>query len=336
MATNNIGRISALPFDQQNSSSYAIDFGMSPKTNEDLAAYNLPVSYSSENGTSGLIKVNGQYLYNVPGTNTYNVYDEQGGFKGSFESDNSMGDAFKNFAMAVPAFVAGGLGANYLLTGSMLPDAAAAVGGGLLDTAGFEGLTYADVFPELAGTAEGATAIGAAGGAAAAGGGTGLTSGGSALTTGLTNAGTTAGTAAGTAAATGAAGLTLSDAAKVAVPLVTGAAAAAASGKTDGGTQTNTKEPWSEAQPWLKNLLAQGQELQNYYTANPFNDTQKAAYQNLLGDLNTYRAQQMPGLMGLSNNIMGRTYSRGGVTQAPTTAPNYAGNLFGTIKWPGA
>jgi hypothetical protein len=70
------------------------------------------------------------------------------------------------------------------------------------------------------------------------------------------------------------------------------------SGSNGGGgsTQTVDKSPWAAAVPWLTANLGTGQNLQNYYQANPFNGIQQASYGNLLAG-NDYINQMMPGLL---------------------------------------
>lgn len=46
------------------------------------------------------------------------------------------------------------------------------------------------------------------------------------------------------------------------------------------GTQTQSKEPWAPAQPWLLSNIVQGQAMQNQYAAQPFSPKQQAAYDN--------------------------------------------------------
>ena len=79
-------------------------------------------------------------------------------------------------------------------------------------------------------------------------------------------------------------------------------------------SQTASKEPWSAAAPWLRENLRTGQGLQNYYQQNPFNPQQQTAYQNIFGDLDAFRNQMAPGLMGFANRLMGSSYQRGGST----------------------
>lgn len=56
-----------------------------------------------------------------------------------------------------------------------------------------------------------------------------------------------------------------------------------------GGGQTASKEPWSDAAPWLRENLKTGQELQSRYAANPFSDMQKLAYGRQFGDSDYFR-----------------------------------------------
>lgn len=79
-------------------------------------------------------------------------------------------------------------------------------------------------------------------------------------------------------------------------------------------SQTASKEPWADAAPWLRENLRTGQGLQNYYQQNPFNPQQQTAYQNIFGDLDAFRNQMAPGLMGFANRLMGSSYQRGGST----------------------
>lgn len=52
-------------------------------------------------------------------------------------------------------------------------------------------------------------------------------------------------------------------------------------GSSSGSSQqTQTKDPWAAAQPWMKSNLGIGENLQAQYAANPFSDSQKSAYTN--------------------------------------------------------
>jgi hypothetical protein len=63
------------------------------------------------------------------------------------------------------------------------------------------------------------------------------------------------------------------------------------------GTQSQSKEPWAPAQPWLMQNLLQGQQLQNQYTAQPFSQQQQAAYDNSYAQ-GDYMRELIPSLLG--------------------------------------
>jgi hypothetical protein len=75
--------------------------------------------------------------------------------------------------------------------------------------------------------------------------------------------------------------------------------AMSSSGDKNGGagTQSQSKEPWAPAQPWLLSNIVQGQNLQNQYTANPFSPKQQAAYDNSYAQ-GDYMRSLIPGLLG--------------------------------------
>ena len=79
-----------------------------------------------------------------------------------------------------------------------------------------------------------------------------------------------------------------------------------------GGGQTASKEPWEPARKPLENSLATGQDLERFYQQTPFNPLQQQSYQNLFSDLDMFRNQMAPGLMGFANQMMGSQYQRGG------------------------
>ena len=83
---------------------------------------------------------------------------------------------------------------------------------------------------------------------------------------------------------------------------------------SDGEEQTATKEPWSAAAPWLRENIAQGQNLQAYYQQNPWNSLQQTGYQNTFSDIDNFRNSIAPGMMDFANRLMGTNYSRGGTT----------------------
>lgn len=51
-------------------------------------------------------------------------------------------------------------------------------------------------------------------------------------------------------------------------------------GGAGSATQTQTKEPWAAAAPWLEQNLSQGQALQQRYQDQPFNQQQQQAFAN--------------------------------------------------------
>ncbi|MBK8108662.1 MAG: hypothetical protein IPK42_24760 [Betaproteobacteria bacterium] len=88
-----------------------------------------------------------------------------------------------------------------------------------------------------------------------------------------------------------------------------GAALGAASSQDQEQTTTTKNEPWSAAQPWIKDNIAAGQALQKRYTDQPFSPGQQTAYGNLYGLLNSFNTEMLPGL--LSNaNAMSQGYDR--------------------------
>lgn len=137
----------------------------------------------------------------------------------------------------------------------------------------------------------------------------------------------------------------------VAAPLIGGLLGGASSGGST-SQSTQNKNPWEPAQPFLLKDLQTNQDLQNYYTKNPFNAQQRTGLQNTMGDADHYRSRIMPGLMDFANRGMTSSYSRqtggapgsgggyggavrpGGMTQSGQgafSAPT--GGLFGQIDW---
>jgi len=89
------------------------------------------------------------------------------------------------------------------------------------------------------------------------------------------------------------------------------------------GTQTQSKEPWAAAQPWILNNLVQGQALQNQYLQSPFNPQQQAAY-GRMGNQTAYMGALTPSLLGqLSSQQVG--FDRSNPNYRPP-AFNFDGN----------
>lgn len=87
---------------------------------------------------------------------------------------------------------------------------------------------------------------------------------------------------------------------------------------------TQSKAPWEPAQPFLLKDLQTNQDLQNWYTKNPFNQQQKVGLQNTMTDADNFRTNIMPGLLNFSNESMSSNYQRqtGG---APGSGGGYGG-----------
>jgi hypothetical protein len=116
-----------------------------------------------------------------------------------------------------------------------------------------------------------------------------------------------------------------------------------------GGSQTASKEPWSEAAPMLKYNLKRGQELQKAYEQNPFNSLQQTAYQNQFSNLDRFNNDLTPALMRQISGLLGsnfqlpQSYQQGpqpqqaptGLLSPPQTAQTaqYAKPSFGLIDW---
>jgi hypothetical protein len=109
-----------------------------------------------------------------------------------------------------------------------------------------------------------------------------------------------------------------------------GQAAGAAMGALFGGqnqgpqTQTAKREPWEPAQPYILDNLKDAKKLQDFYKKTPFNPQQETSYQNMFGDLDNFRQNMAPGLMGFANSAMSSNYQRqrGG---APGSGGGYGG-----------
>lgn len=93
------------------------------------------------------------------------------------------------------------------------------------------------------------------------------------------------------------------------------------------GTQTQSKEPWAMAQPWILSNLVQGQNLQNAYTAQPFSQLQNQAYNNQ-NNQSAYMRALVPDLLGqISGQTLG--FDRSNPNARPT-AFNFASD--GVVK----
>lgn len=88
-----------------------------------------------------------------------------------------------------------------------------------------------------------------------------------------------------------------------------GALAGAALAGQD-STTSSQKDPWGPAQQYLKDNLARNAELQSKYQQTPFNATQQTGYQNMANDLDQFRSQTAPGLLGFANQQTTANYQR--------------------------
>lgn len=95
-----------------------------------------------------------------------------------------------------------------------------------------------------------------------------------------------------------------------------GAGLGAASGG-GGNAQVSSRDPWAEAQPFLKNLLSDADAMRANLKANPFTTQQTQAYNNAYNGLDQAR-QALPGLLSWGQNAMTRQ----------STVPSYQ-QLFG-------
>ncbi len=102
---------------------------------------------------------------------------------------------------------------------------------------------------------------------------------------------------------------------------------ALAGGSSTGSSKSEQREPWGPAQGFIKDQIANGQTLSDYYKQNPFNQQQKAGIQNTLTDADQFRNQVLPGLMQFANGAMGGQYQRqkGG---APGSGGGYGGGII--------
>ena len=101
-------------------------------------------------------------------------------------------------------------------------------------------------------------------------------------------------------------------------------------GDSSGGSTsqaTQSKNPWEPAQPYLLQDLKTNQDLQSYYTKNPFNAHQKVGMQNTLGDADHFRSSIMPGLMDFANRGM-----TGGYQRQTGGAPGSGGGYGGAVR----
>jgi hypothetical protein len=234
---------------------------------------------------------------------------------------------------------AGGSGGAGLSGMDLAADAALGTGNNITTAgagmSGASGLSGMDLAADA-----GMNSVNSAGGTTWGTGQTAATTGTSAATKagGAATAGTTAatggGTSAGTAATTATAGKGLLDIftadgsldyAKLATGLL-GAYTGYQGGKDQ--QQTQSRDPWGPAQPYLKGLLSEGAELYGQQKAEPFSQAEQTAYGNQ-GNILDFINGNAPGLMdGFVANASGQNqFQRGkqksliGSSYNPATSP---------------
>ena len=243
-------------------------------------------------------------------TNNWDTWNKDGTFRGSGSGDSDALSTLKFLATAAAGYYGGnalaGMGEGAAAAGSA--GAGEAAGGSALDALLAGGGYGADAGTLVGGsalTSGGTSALGTtladAGIMSAAGGG------------GLGALGSAAGSA-GSLGSLGSAGSTastlsnLADAGKTATSGLNlgglaGAAAGALSSKDQ--QQTTSRDPWAPAQPMLKGLIDQLPALQQQYAQQPFNDAQKAGYNNMAGLLDLVNKNAGGLLSGFQANASG-------------------------------
>lgn len=213
-------------------------------------------------------------------TNKWDTWNKDGTYRGSGTGDSDALSTLKFLATAAAGYYGGnalaGMGEGAAATG--LGDLAATdLGIGAVSTGG-----------------GGAGALGTAGGAAGSLGSLGSAGSTASTLSSLADAGKTA-----------ASGLNLGG--------LAGAAAGALSSKDQ--EQTTSRDPWAPAQPMLKGLIDQLPALQQQYAQQPFNDAQKAGYNNMAGLLDLVNKNAGGLLGGFQANASGANQFRRGQPQ---------------------
>ena len=103
-----------------------------------------------------------------------------------------------------------------------------------------------------------------------------------------------------------------------------GAVAGAASAKDTQTSASQSKDPWSQAQPYLIDNLKTNAAMQEHYRANPFSDEQKTAYQGLMHTIANNTANAAP-MTANANSFMqssrGRMPAMQGLQSGTQAAP---------------
>lgn len=162
----------------------------------------------------------------------------------------------------------------------------------------------------------------------AADGGMGSVSGGGSS---LGSAGTVAGTSAGSSALTNAGTNAATNAGTKLLTDNAGGIVGSVLGALDSGdkTQTQNRDPWGPAQPYLKGLLGEGADLYNQYKQQPFSQAEQTGYGNVGNVLDYINANAGGLLSGFQANASGANqFQRGnprksliGASYDPSVSP---------------
>lgn len=87
-----------------------------------------------------------------------------------------------------------------------------------------------------------------------------------------------------------------------------------------GAATSTTREPWSAAQPWMRENIDYGRALQKFYSENPFSPQQQSAYQNIFRDLDSMRSGLVPGMMGIADGLLNTRYEMPRLSRPGTAA----------------
>lgn len=97
-------------------------------------------------------------------------------------------------------------------------------------------------------------------------------------------------------------------AAPIAGAVASGVVSKAMSKGSSGGSSSTDKSPWGPAQPFLEDLVKDGQSLYANYQQNPFSDAQKTAYQNQFTMNDMFNNELMPALGKGLSGLLGPSF----------------------------
>lgn len=81
-------------------------------------------------------------------------------------------------------------------------------------------------------------------------------------------------------------------------------------GSSGSQTQTQNRDPWGPAQPYLLNNLQNLSDLQKFYQANPLSADQQRIYQSTMANNDRMQNSIGPGLLSFAGGLMGQQYQR--------------------------